>query len=206
MRHGARAGRMPRTRDTPSGRVGIPPGCLLVLWHRSLLENATLRAHRGRSRRRSSDAGWRCMPWITASAAADLLPVPPLVRRIARPIRRPGLRASPPSSPGPRCARLRLAGGPWTPDLALALHASRRLRKQMFNHRGTCRRKAKPCTRTRLPAPPRAMRAARIVRATCAPRAFPPYPPRTHPKQVGVLPNPRAPLRGGGAAWTCGRT
>ena len=31
MAHGARAGRMPRARGTPSGHIGISPGCLLVV-------------------------------------------------------------------------------------------------------------------------------------------------------------------------------
>lgn len=135
---------------------------------------------------------------VAACAALHLRSGPPLDRRIARTGRCPGLRALPPSSPGPRCARLRLAAGPWTSALSRAVHASRRLRRQMFNHRGTCRRKAKPCTRTQLPSPPR------IARGRQQPRAFPPHPPRTHPKQVGVLPNLRTLLRGGGTAWTCG--
>jgi hypothetical protein len=78
-------------------------------------------------------------------AALDLHSKPPPDRRISRTGRFPGLRASPPSSPGPRLARLRPAGVPGHLPFALASQASRRFRKQMFNHGGTPRRKARPC-------------------------------------------------------------
>ena len=138
--------------------------------------------------------------------ASPLRSMPPLDRRIARSGRCPGPWASPPSSPGSRLfARLRLAGGPWTSALVARCPCVEAAPKaEMFNHRGTRRRKAQPCTRIQLPAPPRAMRAARIVRAIRQPWAFPPCPPRTHPKQVGMSPGPLALLRG--TAWTCGRS
>ncbi len=65
---------------------------------------------------------WRCSTGRVQGSAACLcaLPLPskpPHDRRIARTGRCPGLRAWPPSSPGPRRARLRLAGGPWTSAL-----------------------------------------------------------------------------------------
>lgn len=154
---------------------------------------------------------WRCSAgrvqgFTACPSSSPLRSKPPLGRRIARSGRCPGLGLR--HRPHPVLAALGcgLRAVPGHRPFPRAFHASRRLRKQMFNHSGTCRRKAQPCTRIQLPAPPRAMRAARIVLAIRQPRAFPPYPPRTHPKQVGVVPNPPAPLRRAGTAWTCGRS
>ena len=65
-----------------------------------------------------------------------LLSGPPLDRRIARPSRCPGhgLRHRP--RPVLTALGCGLRAVPGHRPLALALHASRRLRKQMFNHRG----------------------------------------------------------------------
>lgn len=124
-----------------------------------------------------AEAGWAGLRRGATSAAAHLPSEPPLDRRLARTGRCPGLRASPPSLPGPWLSpRLRPPGGPRTAALAARSSCVEAAPKADVQPRGTCRRKDRSCVHiTPL---------VSGTRTTRQPRAFPPYPPRTHPKQT----------------------
>lgn len=117
-------------------------------------------------------------------------------------------RAAPPSSPGPRVARLRLPGGPWTSVRSRADPASRRLRKQTRCSRAA----ARPQKGRAMHATPSSSSSSSSISQshqadgrTAA--GVPPVPPEGSPPagmHEGEEPSPGA-CAGGAGAPTCGR-
>jgi len=162
--------------------------------------------------RRQAHQGARCVWRVVSLAVAVAVPavggrsavVPPLDRRMARVAPRSRVKALPPSSPGPRDARLRPAGGPRTVSLApcrLCVEAAPTA--DSFHHRGMRRRKASPW--------PRLLALLALLVASCPlrpwcrirrPRAFPPCPPRTLPRQVNQMRGAPGGVRASAWAWT----